>query len=136
LVVVQTYWPDHPAILAAASHDPRLFYEREEADRRALGYPPFGRLANLLVWGKERKDVADACATLAHAVQAAVPQSWQMLGPSPAPMPRLKGVWRWHILVKAPLGAPLPAVLGVATKGMKRRAGVSVACDIDPLDLL
>jgi primosomal protein N' (replication factor Y) (superfamily II helicase) len=101
-----------------------------------LGYPPFGRLANVLVWGKERADVAEACADLAKAVTSASPQEWQILGPSPAPMSRLKGVWRWHILVKAPSGAPLPEVLGAAMKGLKRRAGVSIACDIDPLDLL
>ena len=52
-VVIQTYWPDHPAIVAAAAHDPDSFYATELPLRRALGYPPCGRLARLVLTGKD-----------------------------------------------------------------------------------
>jgi len=135
-VVIQTYWPDHPAIQAAAAHDPALFYEQERRDRKELGYPPFGRLANILVRGQERSDVAAVAATVANSVSSAAPDSWQVLGPSPAPLARLKGVWRWHILVKAPEDAGLSEVVGCALKGLKRLPGVVVSADIDAVDLL
>jgi primosomal protein N' (replication factor Y) len=134
--VVQTYWPRHPAILAAACHDPTLFYAQEAKDRAELGYPPFGRLANVLVWGRESAEVARACDAIAASIGERLPEGWQLLGPSPAPLSRLKDVWRWHVLVKAPVGADLPAVLGEALAETPRRVGVSVAADVDPVSLL
>ena len=135
-VVVQTYWPDHPAIRAAAAHDPAIFYDLERGERSALGYPPYGRLANVLVWGRDRAQVAGATETLAEAIRTAVPSEWEVLGPSPSPLARLKGVWRWHVLVKSPEDADLPAALGPVLKSLKPQPDISVACDVDPLDLL
>ena len=135
-VVVQTYWPEHPAIQAAAAHDPAIFYAQEEADRQALGYPPYGRLANVLAWGKDQAGVARACEALAASLRELAPDEWELLGPSPAPLSRLKGVWRWHVLLKAPSGSDVSSVLRAALKSADRVDGVSVACDVDPLDLL
>ena len=72
-VIVQTYWPDHPAIQAAAQHEPRLFYEEEERVRAALGYPPFGRLANILFWGGDKSAVAAASHRWVDALAGALP---------------------------------------------------------------
>ena len=84
-VIVQTYWPDHPAIQAAAQHEPRLFYEEEERVRAALGYPPFGRLANVLFWGGDKSAVAAA----AHAmVRRAWPRRSRTRGRSSGRAPR------------------------------------------------
>jgi len=135
-VIVQTYWPDHPAIVAAASHRPRLFYAEEEEVRRELGYPPFGRIANILFWGAEKDAVAAAANAWAAALEGGVPQTWTLLGPSPAPISRLKGVWRWHLLVKAPLRANLAQTLSAVGATVSKTKGVSLAIDVDPLDLL
>ena len=135
-VVIQTYWPAHPAIVAAAHHDPATFYRAELDDRRALGYPPFGRLANILVWGKVRREVASACDVVAAQIGERLPDDWQLLGPSPAPLARLKDVWRWHLLVKAPAGADLPGVLREALRSVPKRPAVAIACDVDPATLL
>ncbi len=126
-MIVQTYWPDHPAIQAAAQHEPRLFYEEEERVRAALGYPPFGRLANILVLGRRQVGRRRLPRTGGPtALVAALPDTWSVLGPSPAPISRLKGVWRWHILVKAPLGARISrAVLEVERALPGERVGVS-----------
>jgi primosomal protein N' (replication factor Y) len=135
-VIVQTYWPDHRSILAAARHDPAVFYAQEEQERQALGYPPYGRLANLLAWGRDRSAVARVISALTDELAPAIPDSWQIVGPSPAPLSRLKGVWRWHALVKAPAGAEMGSVLGQVLRRPRRDKEVSVACDIDPTDLL
>ena len=135
-VVIQTYWPDHPAILAAAAHDPSVFYAEEEAVRAELGYPPFGRLANLLVWGHRQADVARVAGELAAALRARLPDDWSLLGPSPSPLSRVKNVWRWHVLVKAPTKADLASPLRAALKALPRTEGVSVVADVDPADLL
>jgi primosomal protein N' (replication factor Y) len=135
-VVVQTYWPDHPAIRAAAVHDSAIFYDIERSERTALGYPPYGRLANVLAWGRDRAQVASATSQIASAIREAVPEDWEVLGPSPSPLSRLKGVWRWHALVKAPQDAGLSASLAPVLKAFKPQTGVSIACDVDPLDML
>jgi primosomal protein N' (replication factor Y) len=136
LVIVQTYWPDHPAIQAAARHEPSVFYEDEQDTRRELGYPPFGRLANILFWGADKAAVATAANAWTTALSSEIPDTWSVLGPSPAPISRLKGVWRWHLLVKAPVGARLSEVLSAVERGVSGNRAVSHAIDVDPIDLL
>lgn len=135
-VFIQTYWPDHAALLAAAAHDPSVFYTQETDARRELGYPPFGRLANVLVWGRELESVSRHAQATADALKLAVPDGWAVLGPSPAPLSRLKGVWRWHVLVKAPPDAPVSQAVGAALSAMSQSAGVTCVVDIDPIDML
>jgi len=135
-VVIQTYWPDHPAILAVAGHDPVGFRVSERIAREELGYPPFGRLANILVWGRDQGAVARSAQALAEIVRSKVPGTWALVGPSPAPLSRLKGNWRWHLLVKAPSDASMGPVLSEALRSTPREASVSVTADVDPSDLL
>jgi primosomal protein N' (replication factor Y) len=135
-VVVQTYWPEHPAIQAAALHAPDVFYADEEATRAELHYPPFARLANVLIWGKVQAEVAKQAAAVNEALLAVADEGWELLGPGPAPLSRVKGVWRWHVLVKAPRSSDVSEPIGVALRAVKRVDGVSVAADVDPTDLL
>ncbi|NTU70324.1 MAG: primosomal protein N' [Coriobacteriia bacterium] len=135
-VIVQTYWPDHPAIRAAAAHDPSVFYTQEASERTELGYPPFGRLVNVLIWGKDAGVVADFAARVAASLESSLPVGSSILGPSPAPISRIKGVWRWHVLVKAPEGAAVSGVVSHALGALKSPAEVTVTADVDPLDLL
>jgi primosomal protein N' (replication factor Y) len=136
VVIIQTYWPDHPAILAAAKHDSTGFYERERTLRAELGYPPFGRLANVLVWGRDRNAVADSATALAERIEQTLPEGFRSLGPSPAPLERLKGTWRWHVLVKGPAGGDVASLAASAVATVPRARGVLLAVDVDPTDLL
>lgn len=135
-VVVQTYWPDHSAVLAAAAHEPERFYVAEKRLREELGYPPYGRLVNILAWGPENADVETCAKDLAQAVRDSAPDRWRVLGPSPAPLSRLKGSWRWHVLVKVPPHDSPSQVLRAAMQSFRGRQGVTVAVDVDPSDLL
>ncbi len=135
-VVVQTYWPDHPAIRAVASHQPEIFLDHDREQRSELAYPPYGRLANVVVRGRVARDVESETSKLALILRDVCPGTWSILGPSPAPLSRLKGVWRWHLLVKAPVDADIAAVLGPVLRSFKPTQGVVVTPDIDPLDLL
>jgi primosomal protein N' (replication factor Y) len=135
-VVLQTYWSDHRAIVAAAAHKPDAFYEPEALERRELGYPPFGRLCNVLVWGDEGGAVGRVAGMVAEELQSSVPEGWSVVGPSPAPLSRLKRAWRWHVLVKAPEGCAMSSVLGASLARVPKVSGVSVVADVDPTDLL
>ncbi|MDO8964082.1 MAG: primosomal protein N' [Coriobacteriia bacterium] len=135
-VVVQTYWPDHPAIRAAAAHDAEIFYSEERPLRESLGYPPYGRLA-LVVATAPSADAARLAATaIAERLRAIIPEGWQVLGPSPAPLAKVKNAYRWHALLKAPAAADVPAALRDALAGADVPDGVAIAPDVDPLDMM
>lgn len=69
-VIVQTYWPEHVAIRAAATHDRELLLADEREARSELGYPPYTRLANILIWGKDLKTVTSEAMNLANQLDA------------------------------------------------------------------
>ncbi len=100
-VVVQTYYPDHYAILTASTHNYAAFVERELKYRRWLHYPPFGVLANVLVQSQKLEEAAGWSAELGKWLQKAAPQEVRVLGPCTAPIARIKGVYRFHIILKA-----------------------------------
>jgi primosomal protein N' (replication factor Y) len=135
-VVIQTYWPEHPAIVAAARHDPSRFYEEELRSRAELGYPPCGRIARVVVSGARLEDVRSSAASLAEAARRSAVPECVVLGPAPAPLARIKGAYRWHVLVKGPSGSDLPRVLREAIAGASILEGVALAPDVDPVDLM
>ena len=100
-VVVQTYYPDHYAILAASTHDYSAFVERELKYRRWMHYPPFGVLANVLVQSPKLEEATGWSAELGKWLQNAAPEGVRVLGPCTAPIARIKGVYRFHMILKA-----------------------------------
>jgi len=102
LVVVQTARPDHEAIRAAARQDHAAFADSELRFRRAFRYPPFSHLLLALSAHEVREKAEEAARRAASALAASdVARRVRLLGPAPAPLERLKGVWRFHLLVKA-----------------------------------
>ena len=130
-VIVQSYNPEHYAVVCAARHDFRAFYDEEIALRRQLENPPFSRLARLVYAGtgsSQRQEEAERM----HRLLVEERDSWGMadvslIGPAPAYVSRVRGRYRWHIIVKgqdpARLLSQVPIPLGWAV-------------DIDPVSLL
>ena len=135
-VIIQTYWPDHPGVRAVESRDANILYDEERALRKELGWPPYSRLANVVVSGEEEKNVRAAAASIADQLTASADDGWRILGPADSALARVKRAYRRHILVKAPPGAPLGAALRDALAAVTPAKGVSVAPDVDPVDLL
>jgi primosomal protein N' (replication factor Y) len=135
-VVIQTYWPDHPAVLAAAAHDPEAFYRGELPLRAALGYPPCGRLARVVLTAHNSDSARRSAESVAAALMAAAEKGTVVLGPSPAPLARVKDAYRWHVLVKAPVGTDLPLLLWSGLAAARTERGVTVAPDVDPMDMM
>jgi len=135
-VIVQTYWPEHAAILAAAYHDRSILLEQESAERAALNYPPYGRLANVLVWGKDEQAVRKQVLELAENLRPKLPEGWKLLGPSPCVISKRQGSHRWHVLIKAPRHADIPGWLGPLLREQKKLLGINMVADIDPQDLM
>jgi primosomal protein N' (replication factor Y) len=138
-VVVQTYYPDHYAIQAAMQHDYAAFAERELKYRRWMHYPPFGALANVLVQAEVLEDAAGWAAALGkYLVQNQHGGAVRLLGPCTAPIARIKGVYRFHLILKSGSRKILNAVL----RGMLDHAGKAgvprrnVVVDVDALRLM
>ena len=137
-VVVQTYYPDHYAIVAATTHDYASFAERELKYRRWMHYPPFGVLANVLVQSPKLEEAVAWSSELGRWFQGASPEGVRVLGPCTAPIARIKGVYRFHLILKAAtrkaLNAALVGMLAHADAAGVPRRGLVV--DVDALRLM
>ena len=130
-VIVQTYTPEHYAIRAAAAHDYGAMFDAEMRVRREAGYPPFGRLARLLYGHTNAAYAEEEARRLAAELRdlrrrRGLPGE-EIIGPAPAFHARLRGRWRWQVLVRAPDPAALLA-------GVTLKKGWSA--DIDPVSLI
>jgi primosomal protein N' (replication factor Y) len=134
-VLIQTRNPEHVAIRLAAKQDRAAFVEAELAERRDARYPPFYRL--LLV----RLDAADVgllqreAERLTQLARRSVGDEAEVMGPSPAPIERVRNRFRYRLIVRSKQRAPLhrAAHALMATK-LDRR--VRIVFDIDPVNML
>ena len=135
-VLVQTFHPHSPAIAFAVGHDYPGFAEVELENRRALGYPPFGRLLAVRVEGSEG-GARRAAEALGEAARPALGPGITMLGPAPAAIERIRGKTRWHLLFKAADAATLRRVhRALAPTAARPPGGAQVRFDVDPHSML
>ena len=137
-VVVQTYYPDHYAILAAMKHDYAGFAERELKYRRWMHYPPFGVLANVLIQSDKLEEATGWSSAIGKWFQKNVTEGTRVLGPCTAPIARIKGIYRFHVILKSGsrklLNAALRAALVYAdAEGIPRR---NIVIDVDAQRLM
>lgn len=139
-VLVQTYEADNVAIRAAATYDRERFLRAELPKRRILLYPPFVRMANVLVWGKDEPSVRTTAERLFAELEAHIRDyggdGWSVLPASPCVLAKLRGVYRWHVVVKCPPRDDLSRVIAPLFRARVPESDVNVAVDVDPNDLL
>lgn len=144
-VIIQSYNPRHPAIQCALNGDYLNFAGQELESRRNLQYPPFTRLAKILVTDRDpeiARQAAHELARFGHELvgrMAAHRQSLVIMGPAPAPLSKLKNRYRWQIYVKAWNSRDLQEFVGslliqARDAALLRRAQLSV--DRDPMSTL
>jgi primosomal protein N' (replication factor Y) (superfamily II helicase) len=138
-VLVQTFSPDHPAILAAQRHDYALFVRQELPVRREFGYPPVTSLVRIVVRSQMEGAAEQFAQGLADALrQEAERRGWEtrILGAAAAPMPKLRGFFRFHILLYHDQPGPLRELVRDTTEGWKTPDNVQWIVDVDPADML
>jgi primosomal protein N' (replication factor Y) len=133
-VVIQTYYPDHPAVRHASAHDVASFMEEELTFRRAFSYPPAMRMA-LVRW--ESKTAREARGAAEESVRTArpIPAGVRLRGPAPAPIEKIRSRWRWQVLASAPNRDLLREVLA-KFESTTPPDGVRRIIDVDPLSTL
>jgi primosomal protein N' (replication factor Y) len=133
--LLQTHQPKHPVMRALIAQDRDAFYASEIAQRERAGYPPFGRLASLVISGGD-KHAAEA---YARALTAKAPrdEAVRILGPAEAPLALVRGRYRFRLLVKSPRGFDLSAYLrDWLSEAPKRKGTLKLEVDIDPQSFL
>ena len=142
-VVIQTYNPDHYSILKAKIHDFVGFYQEEIQFRKALDYPPFSRLINLRIIGNSERKTRAASEEMGRIgkflLKGGLGKGIEILGPSAAPFAKMRGKFRWQMLVKG----KSPELLHQFARELSSRLedeikgqGVNLDIDVDPVFIL
>jgi primosomal protein N' (replication factor Y) len=151
-VVVQTYAPHHHAIRFAAAHDFIGFYEHEIEAREELVYPPFSRVIRFLLRGEIREEVKEEGLRTRSLLEEELKRpgaDWQrhgrswfrLIGPAEAPLARVRGKYRWHLLIKSGRWEALHDLIRAAARRFREEPGpgkgrVDLVVDVDPVDML
>jgi primosomal protein N' (replication factor Y) len=137
-VLVQTYQPDHYVNQFAREHDYTGFAARELYFRRAMRYPPFSVLANVIIQSERLEEVLEWSTKLGRWLQQRKLEGVRVLGPAAAPNSRLKRIYRYHLVLKSDrrdvLGAALRELVAVVDREEIPRRSVIV--DVDPMHLM
>ncbi|MDY7032693.1 MAG: primosomal protein N' [Thermodesulfobacteriota bacterium] len=144
-VIIQTFNPGHYSIQQAKSHNFIEFYKEEINFRRELNYPPFSRLVNFRILGNDRKKTKEYADELEEITKDLLERNekyrsqMEFLGPVVAPLEKLRGKYRWQMMVKG----QNPDLLHSFGKEMLQKSalrikgkGVTLSIDVDPINML
>jgi len=140
-VIVQTFSPDHPAILAASHHDYVGFAKAEMIQRERFNYPPLGSVARIIIRGESEETTEAFAETILkrlEAAKASLGAEVRLLGPAPPPISKLRGKFRFHILLQSKDNRLLGRTIRIATESLQAapKDDIQFVVDIDPLDML
>jgi len=137
-VIIQTLNDTHEIFRFVRNHDYTGFYRSELEVRRMLGYPPFARLARVLVRGRDEDEVSQTAERLGAEMDRIISSRGlmvQKLGPAAAPFAKIGGNFRHHMILKARATADFNDVIRGAQAVIKQ-GQVHIEIDIDPADML
>lgn len=138
-VIVQTYSPEHYSIAYARHHDYKGFYGEEIKLRKALGYPPFMSMANLIISGTNEQEVIKLSNEISMFLDTAVNYSegTEKLGPAAAAISRIKNRYRWQIVLKSPSEENLRKILeALLAQSFEGHSNASISIDLNPLSMI
>ncbi len=141
-VIIQTYDPDHISVIESKNADYLKFAAQELTSRKQLRYPPFGKLALVRFQGLSLS-VTESCAerfiNRVHTLKNQRPEfgDIQALGPAPSPLSRLRGKYRFQVLIKSPEHKLLNRFCRlIISDGKWVSSGVKLQIDVDPINMM
>ena len=136
-VIIQTTQPMAPAIQMAANNDLEHFYERELAQRKETMFPPFSRLINLSIRGKNEEKVKEATIALGDMASSLSDndEEIEVFSPSPCLVDKMAGQWRWHVLLRSQSISKLLAFTRNLLSSYLLPSSLHLEIDVDPLSL-
>ncbi len=132
--LIQTYLPEHPLMQALAKGDRDGYLTQEKALRASAGLPPYGRLAAVIVSGRDVPETERFVRQLGKLTPLA--EGVTVLGPAPAPIHLVRGRHRWRFLLKAKRDVNIQDFLRQWLNGIKPKGSLDLAIDVDPYSFL
>ena len=143
-VIIQTWMPEHPSIRFAREHDFLSFYAHEKRCREEFHYPPYRSLVNIIIRSHDEKkayvfsrEIRDALRKefVDSGLKSSAP-SLEIIGPAPLPFYKLRGHFRWHVMLKIPKDLHITPKIYALLMSLKKPSGVAFQLDVDPLNIL
>lgn len=135
-VLIQTRQPEHYAIAAAMEQDLEGLREQEESTRRLLSYPPYGYLARVLIEDPDEERTLESASRIREQLLGGSDKGAKILGPAPAPIARLRGKFRQHILIKSTDRRAIHSVIQRIAGERPRWSTSRITIDIDPQNIV
>jgi len=144
-VILQTYNPSHFSIETAKAQDFRAFYEKEITFRKALNYPPYSRLIQFRISGKDKRDTRQIALSVGETANGLRKSSelylknLNILGPVESPLGKIAEYYRWQLLLKGNNSNILHAFVKqmlLENPSLLNEKGVKVAVDVDPCSMI
>ncbi len=135
-VYIQTYEPDHYVFEYVRKNDYKGFYEKELSLRRELGYPPFSRLIRILISFTRREGIEGTMEEVSKKVREMETDGVEILGPSVAPIEKIRNRYRYHLILKGREQSLLRRRASEILAYLNRMKGLRVDVDVDPVNLL
>lgn len=141
-VVIQTYKENHPSLVCAQKHDYQAFVNQELEHRQFFQYPPFGKITAIRLSGLREQEVIHEGQMITQFLSAMISQfenlkNAKVLGPTPAPLSRIKNRYRYHILIKAQDHQVIQFIANKADQFIKDHVKkTKCLIDVDPYTLI
>jgi primosomal protein N' (replication factor Y) len=138
-VIIQTMNPNHYAIRHSQTHDYESFYNEEISYRSELRYPPFSRIIKLEIKSTDETQASNAAKTAQNRIRSLMRgKDTVLLGPAPAPISRVRGKYRFHLLLLSDQRDTIRSLAMEGRKAVEEKFGrkCRVLVDVDPVNLM
>jgi primosomal protein N' (replication factor Y) len=133
---IQTYEPDHAVFDYVRQHDYSGFYKKEIEMRKELAYPPFSRLVRIILSFRTKDGAKKYTKQIASRIKRLKVENVEILGPAPAPVERVKNLWRWHLILKGKNAKNLRHIASGIVGRLADMKDIKIDVDVDPINLL
>ncbi|MBI4710033.1 MAG: hypothetical protein HY759_02870 [Nitrospirae bacterium] len=137
-VYIQTYEPHHYIFDYVKNHDYQGFYEKEIEFRKELFYPPFGRLLRIVFSFRNKEGAAKIMKNVSGKIKNLKSGEGrvEILGPAPAPVEKIRNLWRWHLILKGGASKSLRQKALEILTAVKDIKDMKTDIDVDPVNLM
>lgn len=133
---IQTYEPEHYVFEYVLKHDYNSFYKKEIELRRELSYPPFSKLLRIILNFKTKDAANKNVKVIASRIGKLNHPGIEILGPAPAPIEKIRNLWRWHIILKGKNAKALRQTAAVILEKTGDIKEMKIEVDVDPINML
>ena len=137
-VVIQSYLPESSSLSLVKENDYDSFFQEELKERESLKYPPYAKMINIIISGKDGSKVEKSAEEINKKLSELQSNCVEVLGPAPCPIPKIKGYIRWHLTIKIKLGENIgyKQELKKSLKKYLSLKDIKVIIDVDPVTTL